>query len=87
MEYAVSILLIIFSIFFFIGIVSGVISFILVKKKKYSIVSIVLSFICWIGITIPIKYAIGFFIHKLAMVIIGIYSIFIITASVKNMKS
>ncbi len=86
MEEAVTILLVILGVLFITGIASAVLAFIFVKKKVHPIISIILSFICWLGIVIPIKYTIGFFFSGISMLLVGIYSVIIIVKSVKVMK-
>lgn len=71
---------------FCIGIICGIFSTVLVKKKKYPILSIALSLISWFGLCIPINFTLGFMVGKLAIIIIGIYDVSVIIKNVKIMK-
>lgn len=77
-------LVIVFGVMFCLGIASGIVSFIFAKKGKHPVISIVLSVICWLGVCISIKFTIGFSVYRLAMILLGIFSVIIIIMSIKN---
>ncbi|MBD5522673.1 MAG: hypothetical protein HDR03_15870 [Lachnospiraceae bacterium] len=86
MEDVVLIILITLALLFCAGIVCGIISIAFLIKKKHPIISIILSFICWFGICIPIDATIGFFIGRVSMILMGIYCICVVVCSVKILK-
>ena len=86
MEDVVLIILITLALMFCAGIACGIINIAFLIKKKHPIISIILSFICWFCICIPINSTIGFFIGRVSMILMGIYCICVVVCSVKNYK-
>lgn len=86
MENVIAILLVIFGMLFLIGIASGIVSVVFTKKGKHPVLAIVLSLITWLTLCIPVKYILGFGIYRVALVVMGIFSITIIIQSIKNIR-
>ncbi|MBD5444359.1 MAG: hypothetical protein HDR29_02285 [Lachnospiraceae bacterium] len=86
MEDAVLIILITLALLFCAGIACGILSIVFLIKKKHPIISIILSFICWFGICIPINSTIGFFIGRVSMILMGIYCMCVVVCSVIILK-
>ncbi len=86
MEGAVEILLIILAVMFCIGIVSGILSIFFTIKKVYPILSIILSILCWFGVSVAVNMTIGILTGRLVMILLGAFVGIIIAKSTKNMK-
>lgn len=87
MEASISLILICLAIMFCIGISCGIFSIILTKKHKHPIISILISIICWLGLSIPTSLTLGFMIGILAIILFGIYVITIIISNIKNIRN
>lgn len=86
MEGAVEILLIILAVMFCIGIVSGILSIFFTIKKIHPILSIILSAVCWFGVSVAVNMTIGILTGGLVMILLGAFVGVIIANSTKNMK-
>ena len=77
------IILIALALLFCAGISCGIISIILLIKRKHPIITIILSFVCWFGICIPINFIIGISIDWILGILVGIYCICTVVWAVK----
>ncbi len=83
-DFAIS-LLIMNGIVFYTGIVSTVISFVLVKKKRHPVIAIILSIIGWFSAEFSLSNVFGP-IGMFLMFLMGIYNLTIIIRAVKVLK-
>ena len=86
MEGAVAILLVILAVMFCIGVLGGILSVVFTIKKIHPVASIILSVICWFGVTVAVKFTIGIMVSIQLSVLLGLFNGVIIIMSVKNTK-
>ena len=86
MEKTILIILITLALLFCAGIACGITSFIFLRKRKYPIISIILSIICWFGICIPINFTIGISIGRILGILVGIYCIGTVVWAVRILR-
>ncbi|MBQ3566256.1 MAG: hypothetical protein IJA12_03655 [Oscillospiraceae bacterium] len=83
---AIGILLVISAVMFCIGVVCGILSVLFTLKKIRPVLAIILSIVCWIGLSVTVNMTAGFFIGRLVMILLGAFVGIIIAKSTKNMK-
>ena len=86
MEGAVAILLVVLAVMFCIGVLGGILSVVFTIKKIHPVASIILSVICWFGVTSAVNLTFGILIGGLFMILLGVFVGVITAKSVKNMK-
>ena len=87
MENAVIILLTILLIFFCLGVVSGIVSFIFVKKEKHTVLAILLAILCWFFVCVPVNIVISSFLCSVFMILMGILCGALIMKSILNIRN
>jgi len=81
-----AVLLAILAVMFCIGVLSGILSVVFTIKKIHPVASIILSIVCWLGVTSVVNLTFGILIGGLFMILLGVFVGVIISKSVKNMK-
>lgn len=79
-------LLIILAVIFCIGLVSGILSIFFTIKKIQPIAAIILSIVCWFGVSVMVNMTLGILIGSLLTIFLGMFSVIIIIKSVKIIK-
>ncbi|MBE6845223.1 MAG: hypothetical protein E7508_05840 [Ruminococcus sp.] len=86
MEGAIAVLLVVLAVIFCIGIVSGILSVFFTIKKIYPVAAIILSIVCWFGVSVAVNMTTGPLIGGIIMILLGAFVGVIIAKSIKNMK-
>lgn len=86
MENFILILLIIDLVMFMLGIAMVIVTGRFVVRKEHPFLSIIFAVLQCPCIYIPLKFTIGFFVARIALVVTVIYAAVMIILSLKNMK-
>ena len=86
MKVIVTLMIIICALMFCTGIVFGILSVFFTIKKKHPVAAIILSIVCWFGVSVAVNMTAGPLIGGIIMVLLGAFVGVIIAKSTKIMK-